>query len=131
MRYHWPGNIRELRNLIERLVIVSDTDAILPIQILSHKTAFLSTPATETGFSITEGEDYSDALSKFEKAYIEHMIDICGGNVTKAAERMGIHKSVVYRKTHIIEGGSRATGHCGNYAVFSEPEHLEYMPPCG
>ena len=98
LRYHWPGNIRELRILIERLVIVSDTDAILPIQILSHKTAFLSTPATETGFSITEGEDYSDALSKFEKAYIEHMIDICSGNVTKAAERMGIHKSVVYRK---------------------------------
>ncbi len=98
LRYHWPGNIRELRNLIERLVIVSETDAILPIQILSHKTSFLSTAAAEPGFSIAEGEAYSDALSKFEKAYIEHMISICGGSVTKAAERMGIHKSVVYRK---------------------------------
>ena len=38
LRYDWPGNIRELRNLMERIVIISDVDAIVQMRILEEKT---------------------------------------------------------------------------------------------
>lgn len=96
--YSWPGNIRELRNLIERLVIISDTDAIFQMQLLAHK-ADLQNGGRGTAFQLPEEtENYYKAVAQFEKAFIEQTILRCGGDVAKAAEQMGVHKSMVYKK---------------------------------
>lgn len=109
LAYHWPGNIRELRNLIERLVIVSDLDAISQSQVFSHKATFSSADALENAFSLAAGQSYSEALSNFEKHYLEQVIHLCGGNITKAAEHMGVHKSVLYRKLKKYQQDSDST----------------------
>ncbi len=96
--YAWPGNIRELRNLIERLVIISDTDAILQMQLLAHKADLQSTPSQPALRLPDDVQSYYDAVSQFEKAFIERAILRCGGDIAKAAEQMGVHKSMVYKK---------------------------------
>lgn len=99
MRYSWPGNIRELRNLIERLVIISDVDAIFQMQLLAHKSSMDQDGTAEGAARASEGKKtYYEAVTQFEKAYIEQTIVNCGGDIAKAAERMGVHKSMVYKK---------------------------------
>jgi len=105
MRYKWPGNIRELRNLIERLVIVSEVDAILQTQLFAQKNPAQQEKRDEELFALAEGEgSYYDAVMKFEKAYIERAISDCGGDIAKAAESMGVHKSMVYKKLKKFKG---------------------------
>lgn len=99
MRYSWPGNIRELRNLIERLVIISDVDAIFQMQLLAHKASVGQDDAIEGAARASEGKNtYYEAVTQFEKAYIEQAILNSDGDIAKAAERMGVHKSMVYKK---------------------------------
>lgn len=99
MRYSWPGNIRELRNLIERLVIISDVDSIFQMQLLAHKASVEQDGAIEGAARASEGKNtYYEAVTQFEKAYIEQAILSCDGDIAKAAERMGVHKSMVYKK---------------------------------
>jgi len=98
LRYDWPGNIRELRNLMERIVIISDVDAIVQMRILEEKTL----ASGERGVKFTQlaemPENFYEAVARFESAHIDQMIHLCGGDVAKAAERMGVHKSMIYKR---------------------------------
>lgn len=88
--YAWPGNIRELRNVIERFVITSD------VAIGIQESMML--PAQGAG-SITGGTvPLHEAVEAFERQYIETVLGQCGGKVSKAAEQLGVHRSVLYRK---------------------------------
>jgi transcriptional regulator with PAS, ATPase and Fis domain len=109
MRYNWPGNIRELRNLIERLVIISDVDPIFQMQLLAHKVSVEPDEAAESAARASEGKKtYYEAVTQFEKAYIEQTILNCDGDIAKAAERMGVHKSMVYKKLKKFKEGAGA-----------------------
>ena len=97
MNYNWPGNIRELRNVIERIFVVSRGDELVftPIPTASYGTHFseMQNPL------ITE--DYAslkDFVETVEAQYIQKVLDECGGVVTEASKRLGIHRSVLYRK---------------------------------
>lgn len=94
LRYNWPGNIRELRNLMERIVIISEVDAIVQMNILAQKATAHSDQLTSTEWP----ENFYDAVAQFETAYIDQMIHTCHGDVSKAAERMGVHKSMIYKR---------------------------------
>ena len=96
-KYPWPGNIRELRNLIHRLVITSqngiidkETD-ILMDDIVTAQTG----PQKE---NIPFNGELKKAMAIYEKQYISDVIKFCSGNVTKAAQLLGIHRSLIYRK---------------------------------
>ena len=86
--YNWPGNIRELSHVIERAVILSKTRTLTPGDFnLKNK----SVPIQQNQDSAIRVEDY-------EKRAISNSINKHKGNLSKAAEELGIARSTLYRK---------------------------------
>jgi DNA-binding NtrC family response regulator len=88
-RYSWPGNIRELKNVIERAVLLSGS------RELSRRDLLFDTQSETAGVWQPEGEMTLDQL---QRKYIEWMLQQCGGKVVLAAKRLDIPKSTLYQK---------------------------------
>lgn len=88
-RYHWPGNIRELENTIQRSLIMADGE-ISPEQLPDH----LKMPAPESEMPSGEWQ----TLAEIEKRYIEKVLLAMDGNKTKAAEILGITRKTLSGK---------------------------------
>jgi DNA-binding NtrC family response regulator len=111
--YDWPGNVRELRNAIERSAVLADGKSLLPEDLPEEiksaqprqkaaETFQRSTPpkaadATDV-LPIPYLEDFREARREFERAYIERVLAETGGNVTRAAERVGMHRQSLQQK---------------------------------
>lgn len=85
--YNWPGNVRELQHAIERAVILSDGMMLKPENFMLQPTA---------SNKIAELEELN--LSILEKEAIERALRRAEGNVTRAAELLGITRFALYRK---------------------------------
>ena len=85
VRYGWPGNVRELANAVERAMVVGRPPSIrsedLPVR-LNEK------PDMPVG----------DSLADIEKAHVRQILERAGGNVTRAAEILGIDRVTLYNK---------------------------------
>ncbi len=96
MRYAWPGNIRELKNVIERTMILApegDIDAAsLPEEI--RKTQAPPPTLSEDPFK----EDPLVTLRELEEEYIQRVLAATGNNKTHAAKILGIHPTSLQRK---------------------------------
>lgn len=96
----WPGNARELRNYVERLVIAD----WLPIN-REHEEQVTDWFALD--YFMKNNETHFNSLKDFtaivEGRYIQHILFSCDGNATEAANRLGIHRSVIYRKLKKME----------------------------
>src|SRR5215467_4808191 len=91
-RYSWPGNVRELRNVIERLVIMNPS---------AHKIERKQLPPLihrEGGRSTAGFSTLHQARAAYERDYILKKLDENHGNVTRAAEVLGLERSHLYRK---------------------------------
>jgi DNA-binding NtrC family response regulator len=88
-RYDWPGNTRELKNIIERTVILTDHE-ILTADLLPYEMFTPSKSAT--------AEDFEGSMEELEKIHIRKILALAKGNKTKAAERLGIGIPTLYRK---------------------------------
>ncbi|MEI7782128.1 MAG: sigma-54-dependent Fis family transcriptional regulator, partial [Planctomycetota bacterium] len=94
--YHWPGNIRELRNCIERAVVLSLDDTVDVHELaLSH----LSSPG-DTGRKAAEKSApfVPETLEELEHRHVRATLEAVGGNKTKAAAILGIERSTLDRK---------------------------------
>jgi DNA-binding NtrC family response regulator len=97
-KYWWPGNIRELENLIERLVAVSDKDFISDEDLpLEFHFAQLEPQGRRTDSL------FQEATNTFERNFILRAIERCGGNVTATAEYLGIPLSTLKYKMDRLE----------------------------
>ena len=101
LNYSWPGNIRELRNLIERVTILSqgkNEDRIL--QIIKES---LSQNENDK-FSIIETLDYPlrEARENFEKEYLITQLKKFSGNISKTARFVGMERSALHRKLKLL-----------------------------
>jgi DNA-binding NtrC family response regulator len=99
--YDWPGNVRQLRNCIERAVVFTDTEEITPgvlgEEILPSRS--LRQPAgSQDAITISESADFKGAKKEFERKYIERSLDQAGGNVTRAASILGMHRQSLQHK---------------------------------
>ena len=93
--YAWPGNIRELQNVIERSVIVSES------QTFSVDESWLSRPAPSRGLDIRPNP-LSGVIAQEEKAIIETALRECGGRVygpSGAADKLGIPRPLSNRRS--------------------------------
>ncbi|MEI8172343.1 MAG: sigma-54 dependent transcriptional regulator [Deltaproteobacteria bacterium] len=92
--YGWPGNIRELENLMERLVVMAGGDTIeledIPAELkLAASASQVSRPdALEKPFK----DVMKSHMEEVEKQAIIQCLEECGGNVTKAAQRLGLSR---------------------------------------
>lgn len=86
-QYHWPGNVRELQHVVERAVILSDGKK------LQYDDFMLRTPAS--GYREKE-EKFN--LEELEKQTIREALQHCSGNLTQAADLLGITRTSLYRR---------------------------------
>ncbi len=90
LKYGWPGNIREMRNALERAVVMGNGEEIKmdDLPIFTPRTAY---KGLEVGLSLSE------ALNIFKKEFILVNLRHTGGNRTKAAKKMGIQRTYLSR----------------------------------
>jgi len=91
-RWSWPGNARELENLVERLVIIGFDEIVQAADVK----ALL--PASGTAAPLDDAKRNLATLKQLEREYITWVIAQCGGNKTKAAEVLGIDVSTIHRR---------------------------------
>jgi two-component system, NtrC family, nitrogen regulation response regulator NtrX len=98
-RYSWPGNVRELRNVIERLIIMVPGDRIAAHDLAFLGGAFASVPL-EAARPTASGESLSlhAARMRFEREFILRVLEEQEGNISRAAEVLGVERSNLYRK---------------------------------
>ncbi|MEZ6047174.1 MAG: sigma 54-interacting transcriptional regulator [Planctomycetaceae bacterium] len=105
-RYEWPGNIRQLRNSVERMIIL-DTDGLLDIDDLPHDIAELVDYSStgEKGDGFLSGADslVGRPLAEVEKYYIQKALELTGGKREEAASMLGIGERTLYRKIREYE----------------------------
>lgn len=88
-RYDWPGNVRELRNVIERGIILSE-NGVITLRSLPHELS----ARPDAG----SGAPPAESLKSMERSQIERMLELCGGNRTLTAEKLGISRKTLYRR---------------------------------
>jgi transcriptional regulator with PAS, ATPase and Fis domain len=90
--YSWPGNIRELRNVAERLVVVG-ADVIKETDLPPE---LFTTAVPPNDVQASDGAN--TALKAQEMTLIRSVLEQCGGNIAQAARILGINRSTIYRK---------------------------------
>jgi len=88
--YDWPGNVRELRNVIERGVILCENGMITPADLPREMVLQQSRDPTSDSPLLT--------LEELEKRHIGKVLDLTGGNRSRAADILGIGRKTLYRK---------------------------------
>jgi DNA-binding NtrC family response regulator len=87
--YHWPGNIRELKSVITKALIFTDSNIISAYDLPRHLSVSRKTPTRRP-----------KTLAEMEKDHIVAVLAETGGNQSKAAEILGINRKTLYKKIH-------------------------------
>jgi len=102
LRNHsWPGNIRELRNLVQRLLILGSS-SVIEVDEIEPTLNTQQRPASVGNLSIYD-LPLREAREQFERAYLEHQLQEVGGNVSKVAARVGLERTHLYRKLRALD----------------------------
>ncbi len=100
-RYDWPGNVRQLENLVERLVILATTETLgresLPLEVQSTNRV-LAFPALAATEPVSEPDSGLRTIEQMEKQAILDALGSTRGNVREAARLLGCGQATVYRK---------------------------------
>ena len=110
LSYEWPGNIRELQNVVERGLAFAEGSTVeladLPSQVRTKPSADFLSRAVALRMT----------LSELEQSYIERVLKDEGGNKTRAALRLGLDRKTLYRK---LEEYARSQGRKKSPAVYT------------
>ncbi|HTV64956.1 MAG TPA: sigma-54 dependent transcriptional regulator [Bryocella sp.] len=109
-KYPWPGNIRELRNVIERTMILSNdsqiTEEDLPEEVRDYREELVEEEKLSS-FDVSPTGDQFVSLRELEERYIHEVLNATGQNKTHAARILGIHPTSLLRrlkKSHELVG---------------------------
>ncbi|MCA9214020.1 MAG: sigma-54-dependent Fis family transcriptional regulator [Planctomycetales bacterium] len=97
-QHNWPGNVRELRNLMERLAYLSQSDIVEADDL-----AFIMSNKADAAGNISLDLSLTEATKQFQIEYIRKHIEVCGGNMSDAAKKLGLHRSNLYRKMRQLD----------------------------
>ena len=93
VKHDWPGNVREIKNFIERVYILTPEDSIDV-----HDLAFAGLNQRESGAVFSDAGNFREARAMFEREYIIRKINENNGNISKTAEAIGLERSYLHRK---------------------------------
>lgn len=102
-RHAWPGNYRQIRNVLEYAIVMSDGDTILPRHIDGNEKIAALDPRPSAMQSGVESDSnssvpLSEQVRAFERAAIQTAIAAAGGDKERAAQRLGISRASLYQK---------------------------------
>ncbi|CAN0026576.1 unnamed protein product [Chrysoparadoxa australica] len=109
--HDWPGNVRQLRNNVERLLILAVGDPSQPVTLDSLPSEVTGRSASnDAGFDAERmiGLPLRDAREKFEREYLKVQINRFGGNISRTATFIGMERSALHRKLKTLGVGSGA-----------------------
>ncbi|MBL4802061.1 MAG: sigma-54-dependent Fis family transcriptional regulator [Emcibacter sp.] len=108
LRHMWPGNIRQLQNIIRNVVVLNSGEVVemdmLPKDFLDNlaeernEAVSLSRKGEPSGLNIERSVEMIRPLWETEKEVIEDAVEICQGNISQAAIYLGVNPSTIYRK---------------------------------
>ena len=99
--YGWPGNIRELKNLVQRLLILGSGEEIEVAEV-EQATSTQSVSGEPTAQIVPYDLPLREAREKFEHDYLLHQLMEVGGSVGKLAKRVGMERTHLYRKLRAL-----------------------------
>jgi two-component system nitrogen regulation response regulator NtrX len=111
--HDWPGNIRQLRNIIERTLILAPGDRVsridvdlLPSEVLENQGA-ITGPNTAM---VIMGSPLREARESFEREYLKIQIRRFSGNISRTASFIGMERSALHRKLKALGIGDKREG---------------------
>lgn len=102
MQYDWRGNVRELHNVVERLLILSEGDQVEVRDVDRFVQPNGASAGSITGL-VDQYEAFSDFRDQAEKLFIQHKLDQYDWNISRTAEAIGIQRSHLYNKMNKYE----------------------------
>lgn len=110
-RYNWPGNVRQLQNVIRNITVLHDATSVTtahlppPLNTLlnSQEISNLSQPRQQTEQTGQQLNSVIKQLSQVERDTIEHAIEYCNNNIPQAAALLDVSPSTIYRKKQAWE----------------------------
>ncbi|HKB65387.1 MAG TPA: sigma-54 dependent transcriptional regulator [Pyrinomonadaceae bacterium] len=111
--YDWPGNVRELKNTIDRAAIMAEGEELrsedLPDEIMPgvQRAKDKEEQASGDGLRVPFTADFREDRREFERRYISRCLEHTQGNVTKAAEILGMHRQSLQHKLRQLGLGRR------------------------
>jgi DNA-binding NtrC family response regulator len=118
--YDWPGNVRELKNTIDRAAIMAEGEELraqdLPEEITpgAPHAERKESPAAGDGLQVPFTADFREDRREFERRYISRCLEHTQGNVTKAAEILGMHRQSLQHKLRQLGLGRRYVSVAGD-----------------
>jgi two-component system nitrogen regulation response regulator NtrX len=96
----WPGNVRQLRNVIERILILANGDPSMPVTVesLPPEAWPQAGSSGNDGLKHVIGLSLRDARERFEREYLNVQITRFGGNISRTAAFIGMERSALHRK---------------------------------
>ncbi len=102
--YDWPGNVRQLRNIIERTFILAPTERLgrIDIDLLPSEIAGLHDASQNMGTGAMMGAPLREARETFEREYLRIQIRRFSGNISRTATFIGMERSALHRKLKLL-----------------------------
>ncbi len=93
LKHTWPGNVRELRNMMERIAYLLEGNTVEAADL-----AFIMSAKPSESDLLSLDASLADASAEYQRQFIQRRIKQARGNMTDAAEQLGLHRSNLYRK---------------------------------
>ena len=100
--YEWPGNVRQLRNVVERTIILAPGDRIGRIDVDLLPADVLGGAGEGAGASAMMGAPLREARETFEREYLKVQIRRFSGNISRTATFIGMERSALHRKLKLL-----------------------------
>ena len=107
INHDWPGNARQLQNVLQRLLILNSDKEISVNDVLSALGGDINMQTQSTDMSEYFEGDMRDAKEQFERAYLTHHLAIVEGNVSALAKKVGLERTHLYRKLKSLDISAR------------------------
>jgi len=105
--YEWPGNVRQLQNVVQRLLILNSDSQITMDDVSDALGGDLGMQKKDSAIPDYFEDDMRKAKEAFEKAYLSYHLETVDGNVSALAKKVGLERTHLYRKLKSLEISAR------------------------